>query len=97
MKEPEALGLGNVGRPMVIFEGNAEEVVKRFPLNVNVAATAALAASRKPRVRVVANPSAKEDVHVLRAKGNFGKIVVTVRNKKMEGSLRTGLLAALPS
>lgn len=95
VKEPKSLGLDGVGGPAVIFEGDAEEAVKRFPPDVNVAAAIALATGKKPRVRVVANPNAKENIHVVYAKGDFGEIVVAMRNKKVEGSPRTSLIAAL--
>lgn len=95
MKKPATLGLSSISEPTVVFEGDAEEAVKRFPLNINVAATIALATGKKPRVRVVADPSTDENIHSIYAKGAFGEITIVMRNKKLEKNPRTSLIAAL--
>lgn len=95
MKYPKTLGFDAPGGPTVVFEGDAEEAVKRFPLNVNVAAAVSLAVGKRPRVRVVAVPGAKENVHVIYARGGFGELSVTMKNRRMEGNPRTSLMAAL--
>lgn len=95
VKNPVALGLENTEKPITIFEGNAEEAVKRFPLNINIAATLALATGVKPRVRIIADPNVKENMHTIYAKGSFGEITITMKNKRIEGNPRTSLIAAL--
>ncbi|MEM1645615.1 MAG: aspartate dehydrogenase [Ignisphaera sp.] len=94
-KNPKALGLGNVDKPTVIFDGDAEEAVRRFPLNINIAASIALAAGKKPRVRVVADPNVDENIHTIYAKGSFGEITIVMKNRKLDESPRTSLIAAL--
>lgn len=95
VKDPKALGLNDLDEPLVVFEGDADGAVKRFPLNVNIAATMTLTTNRKPKVRIIADPNAKENVHEIYAKGAFGEIILIMKNKKIEGSLRTSLIAAL--
>lgn len=94
-KSPRALGLNGISSPTTVFYGDAEEAVKRFPLNINVAAAIALATGRKPKVRVVADPEAKENIHTVYAKGAFGELVITMRNRKIDESARSSLIAAL--
>lgn len=95
VKKPEVLGLKDVNGPLVVFEGDAEEAVKKFPLNINIAATIALAAGKRPKVKIIADPGVKENVHEVRARGNFGEMTLIMKNKRMEENPRTSLIAAL--
>lgn len=94
-KHPRALGINGISEAVVVFEGDAEEAVKRFPLNVNVAATLALVTGKRPRVRVIADPHVSENVHEIAAKGAFGEIKIEMRNKRMEENPKTSVIAAL--
>lgn len=94
-KHPKALGLSGIDRATIIFDGDVEEAVKRFPLNINVAATLMLATNRRLRVRIVADPNMNENVHEVIARGSFGEIKVEMCNKRMEENPRTSMIAAL--
>ena len=89
-KEPELDG------PATVFEGTAAEAVKLFPANVNVAASVALASAggERTRVRLVADPGASRNTHVVEAEGRFGRLRVEVENVPSENP-RTSRLAAL--
>lgn len=89
-KEPQLDG------PATVFEGTANEAVKLFPANVNVAASVALASAggERTRVRLVADPSASRNTHVVEAEGRFGRLRVEVENVPSENP-RTSRLAAL--
>ena len=79
------LHLEQLRRPSVIFEGSPEAVVRAFPQNTNIAATLTLAlrchgsAMRqgpvaRPRIRVVADPTIRRNVHELEVEGDCGRI-----------------------
>ncbi len=75
------LRLERLRRPTVIFEGSAREVIDAFPQNTNVAAALALAGGAKARVRVVADPGLKRNVHELVVEGDCGRIACRVESR----------------
>lgn len=81
----------------VLFEGSASEAITRFPANVNVAVTLALAGLGLERtiVKVIADPDVTTNQHVIIASGNFGEIKITVNNNPMTSNPKTSILAAL--
>ena len=71
------LRLERLRRPSVLFEGSPSAVVKAFPQNTNVAAALALAtggAGARTRIRVVADPTIRVNVHELDVEGDCGRI-----------------------
>lgn len=89
--------LKGLKRPRVVFDGSARKAVKTFPLSVNVAATLSLAGIGldKTRVRVIADPTTKRNVHQIRVQGNSGEFVTEARNMPFPDTSRTSYLAAL--
>jgi len=55
----------------LLFEGNAQDAVKLFPANINVAATLSLAGigGSKTKVRVIADPRLDMNIHEFEVKG----------------------------
>lgn len=91
-KSPSNFGVSKKG---VIFEGNAREAARLYPRNLNVAATLGIAIGFD-KVRVVAvAEDVDENIHEVIAKGKFGEIRITVKNRRMEDNPRTSYLAAL--
>lgn len=82
--------------PKVLFEGSADQAVKAFPLNVNVAATLALAGlgAHRTWVRVIADPKARTNIHELEAEGHFGRILCRTENRPSRENPKTSRLAA---
>jgi len=81
--------------PLVLYEGNVQGAVKRFPANVNVGATLA-AASLSPaklKVRVVADPGALRNRHEIRAAGAFGELTALTSNNPSRENPKTSALA----
>lgn len=95
VKEPEALGLKDTSESLVVFEGDVEEAVKKYPLNINIAVTITLATGKKPEVKIIADPNVRENIHEVRAQGSFGEITLIIKNRRMEDNPRTSLIAAL--
>jgi aspartate dehydrogenase len=89
--------LKGLKHPRVVFDGSAREAVKAFPASVNVAATLSLAGIGldKTRVRVVADPKLRRNVHEIYIKGDSGELTTVARNLPFPDSRRTSYLAAL--
>lgn len=80
----------------IIFEGSAEDAARAFPTTSNVAASLRLAVGQNTpvRVRIVAVPGGRQNVHEIRVHGEFGQLSVTVENVPSEANPRTSKLAA---
>ena len=89
------LRLNRLTRPSVIFEGSPKAVVSAFPQNTNVAAALLLsvrggagrrgkrsgAVSQEVRVRVVADPTIRMNVHELDVQGECGRVQCRVESR----------------
>jgi len=92
------LALDTFREDTVIFEGLAEEAARAFPATSNVAASLRLAVDPSTpvpvRVRIIAVPGGKENVHEIHVEGEFGRFTVKVENLPSEANPRTSQLAA---
>lgn len=81
----------------IIYEGTAQEAVRLFPANINVAALLSLAGigSQKTLVRIVADPSTDKNTHEIEAKGKFGKFSIKIENVPSIINPKTSKLAIL--
>lgn len=78
------LRLERLRRPTVIFDGTALGVVRAFPQNTNVAAALTLASGVAPhrtRVRVVADPTIRVNLHEVDVEGSCGRIRCRVQSR----------------
>ena len=87
--------LAKATKPFYLYQGDVWGAVKRFPANVNVAATLALASGdpEKLRVRVMADPKAKFNQHEIFASGEFGELQAVTRNRPSSMNPKTSALA----
>ncbi|MBI2856197.1 MAG: aspartate dehydrogenase [Chloroflexi bacterium] len=87
----------NLESAQVVFDGDALEAVRRFPFNVNVAATLSLAGigPERTRVRIIADPEAQGNVHEVYARGKSGVLRFTLENVPHPDNPRTSYLALL--
>ncbi len=94
-KNPKSFGRDDKEETL-LFEGNAGEAVNKFPMNINVAGTLALAGMgfRKTKVRIISDPSAQENTHRITAKSKAGNYQFTFENKTFPDNPKTSLLAA---
>ncbi len=81
----------------LIYEGWAREAVRLFPQNVNVAGALSLAGVGADRtwVRIIADPQAGVNTHILEMEGDFGRLEVRVDNLPSPTNPRTSFLAVL--
>lgn len=93
-KSPKSLGM-DVDNEQVLFEGKASEAVKKFPYNINVAATISLACNQDINVKIMVDPSVDRNIHEITAKGDFGEFKTTTMNHPCNANPKTSMLAAL--
>ncbi|MCL7411208.1 MAG: aspartate dehydrogenase [Methanosarcinaceae archaeon] len=91
------IDLDKITSRTVIFEGTANEAVKAFPANVNVAASLSIAGIgfERTKVRIVADPVLTTNVHEISVEGEFGKFNTKVENVPSPTNPKTSYLAAL--
>ena len=91
------IDLNKIKKAKAIYEGKAEDAVKFFPANVNVAAALSLAGigGKKTKVRIVADPKTKVNTHEVTARGSFGEMRFKVKNVPSPTNPKTSYLAVL--
>jgi aspartate dehydrogenase len=95
-KPPAGLDKGT-DRWTLLFSGPAREAVARFPKNVNVAATLALAGLGfdQTHVQVAVDPLATRNSHKVIIEGSFGRARIEVENLPSPTNPATSYLASL--
>jgi len=96
-KPPTNLGLEDVKSRTCIFSGDVFEAVKKFPQNVNVCATVALATGlpEKIVVKIYADPRLKSNVHKIKVDCAAGSYEFVFRNTPSPANPKTSYLTAL--
>jgi len=91
------IDLSSFHEKTLLFKGSAEDAVKAFPQNVNVAASLSLAGigSKKTEVRIFVDPEASRNIHEITIEGDFGAFTCHVENVPSPSNPRTSYLAAL--
>lgn len=81
----------------IIYIGNAQEAVKKFPFNINVAATLSLAGIgfEKTEVKIIADPNVNQNIHEIHVKGKFGEILAITKSVPSPENPKTSYLASL--
>jgi aspartate dehydrogenase len=93
-KNPRVLGVEGQ-RKKTVYQGTAEEAVKLFPREMNVAATLALTVRpAKVKVKVVADPAVRRNTHEISVKWKRGKMSLRFENDPHPENLGTSALAA---
>ncbi|OGW81172.1 MAG: hypothetical protein A3G33_10275 [Omnitrophica bacterium RIFCSPLOWO2_12_FULL_44_17] len=87
--------LNKIRKTTLIFEGTAEQAVRYFPQNINVAATLSLAGvgSKRTLVRIYTSPTYRFNSHEIEIEGDFGRIHSKVTNIPSEENPKTSALA----
>lgn len=96
-KSPQSLNLKNITKKQVIFEGNVEDAIKKYPQNINIAARIALASKKQDKisVRIIVDLGIKTNQHEIFVEGSFGKAYFKIENIPSPDNPKTSYLACL--
>jgi aspartate dehydrogenase len=93
-KNPKAFGKQNA-EAETVYEGDAEEAARKFPREMNVAATLALTVKpAKVQVKVVSDPNVTRNTHEIQVKWRFGDMQLRFSNEPHPDNPHTSALAA---
>ena len=93
-KNPKAFGKTNT-KAETVYEGGAEEAARKFPREMNVAATLALTVKpTKVNVQVISDPNVTRNTHEIQLKWRFGDIFLRFSNESHPDNPHTSALAA---
>ena len=93
-KNPLSLGRSDKNEK-IIYEGPAEEAVKLYPKNINVAATLALTVRpAKVKVRIISDPKVTRNAHEIKIKWKHGEMLFNFINETHPENPKTSALAA---
>ena len=86
-----------IGREVVLFDGHAREAALRYPQNLNVAASLALAGRgfEATHVRIVVDPDATGNTHRVHATGSFGDMQLQIVNRPSPDNPKTSWVVGL--
>ena len=78
-KPPRSLGV-SAEEETILYEGKAGDAVRKFPMNINVAAALSLACGKEVDVKIIADPSVDRNMHEVQVIGDFGEIKTITQN-----------------
>jgi len=95
--EEKGIKLGQLKKDLVLFSGTAREAVRHFPQNINVAAVLSLAGlgADKTRVRIIASPFVKKNIHEVEIRSKAADIFTRTQNVVHPDNPKTSYLAVL--
>lgn len=93
----KGIDLGKIKKDTVLFCGSAAQAVKYFPQNINVAAVLSLAGigPHRTKIKIVASPSAKRNIHEIRISSSAGEVFTRTENVLHPDNPKTSYLAVL--
>jgi aspartate dehydrogenase len=91
------INLDKIKKDTILFSGSAKEAVKYFPQNINVAAILSIAGigEEKTRVRIIASPKAKKNIHEIEIESDAARIFTRTENILHPENPKTSYLAVL--
>jgi aspartate dehydrogenase len=85
-----------LGEPVVLYEGDAAPAAQKYPKNLNVAATLALAGvgMQATQVKVVADPGITTNQHTIHVDSPLGTLTTKLVNQPSPGNPKTSWIVA---
>jgi len=95
--EKSKISLDKIKNEKTVFIGNAEQAIKNFSKNVNVAVLLSIAGlgAKKTRVMIVTSPKFKSNSHEIIIESEAGRIRTMCENVAFKENPKTSYLAAL--
>lgn len=95
--EDKGIKLEEIKKDKILFSGPAQQAVKYFPQNINVAAILSLAGlgPKRTRVRIIASPSTTKNIHEIRIDSVAAGILTRTENVLHPDNPKTSYLAVL--
>lgn len=95
--EDKGIRLEKIKKDKILFSGPAQQAVKYFPQNINVAAILSLAGigAKKTVVRIIASPSTTKNIHEIRIDSVAAGILTRTENVLHPQNPKTSYLAVL--
>jgi len=95
--ERKKINLAAVKKDKLLFSGSALQAIKFFPQNINVAAALAIAGIglHKTKVRIIASPFVKKNIHEIRVSSRAANILTRTENILHPENPKTSYLAVL--
>ena len=85
----------NATTKALLFKGSAQDCIKLYPKNINVAMALSLAADMPVEVELWIDPDATRNIHEVIIAGEFGEATIIVQNLPSPDNPATSYLAAL--
>jgi aspartate dehydrogenase len=92
-KPPKSLGI-SADKETILYEGEARDAVRKFPMNINVAAALSIACNKEVNVKIIADPNVDRNSHYVHVVGDFGEIKTITQNMRCAINPKTSVLAA---
>ncbi len=91
----KGIDIDRIKKETVIYSGTAEDAVREFPKNVNVAATLSLLGigPKLTKVRIITSPAYTRNVHEVEIEGEFGRLFTRTENLPSKTNPKTSQLA----
>ncbi|HTZ10764.1 MAG TPA: aspartate dehydrogenase domain-containing protein [Candidatus Margulisiibacteriota bacterium] len=95
--EDKKIDLRKIRNDRVLFYGSAEEAVKYFPQNVNVAAVLSIAGigRKRTKVKIIASPKARRNIHEIEIESKAARVYTRTENILHPDNPKTSYLAVL--
>lgn len=96
-KPAHALSMKSLHHEEVVFSGTAKDAISRFPKNANIAIIISLSGVgiEETKVKIIADPAVDKNIHTLQARGDFGKLELSLENNPSPNNPKTSYLTAL--
>ncbi len=92
-KPPRSLDI-STDNEITLYEGPAKDAVRKFPVNINVAAALSIACGQEIMVKIIADPAVNRNVHEVQVVGDFGEFQTITHNLRCSMNPKTSVLAA---
>ncbi|WOF17174.1 aspartate dehydrogenase [Methanoplanus sp. FWC-SCC4] len=93
-KNPRSLRI-NTGERVLLFSGRADDCIRQYPKNINVAVALELASGHEVEVELWADPAVDRNMHEIFVEGEFGDFYLKIKNNPCPENPATSYLAAL--